>query len=118
MFAMDDDHDHDPDAHGGPPFELVEKAKQATSDIDDGARKIGLYLQDSHLAVDPREPTKMVIVAQFLVGDVAFSDRVQNPVADEDLDQVKALESDLKKQEFEELRERLQQEHGGDDGAD
>lgn len=115
MFAMSDPDDHHHDQPPQPSFELIEGTKKAVGEMEDAARKLGLYLQDHQLAMDPRDPTKMIIIGQFLIGDVAWSDRVQNPQVDAETDQIKTMESDLAKQEFVELRERLERRARGEE---
>lgn len=47
-------------------------------DIEEALRPLGMYLEGLQLILSNSGP---VVVAQVMLGDVAFSDRVQNPAA-------------------------------------
>ena len=70
---------------GLPPEIPEEKFESLVDKLADDSRKIGLYVNGVALNVDEDDtPDKMhMLVMQFVIGDVAFSDRVQDPEADE-----------------------------------
>jgi hypothetical protein len=85
--------------------------------LEAGARKIGLYVRDfgiaTHNPADPDSPP--VAIAAFLVGDVALSDRVQDPGKEDINKEVHRMGTQLQQEEFETLRERLRKEAEGED---
>lgn len=95
---------HDPDAEFDPA--RLEAARTATSVLEDEARKVGLYAQNVRMAVT-EGAEHMVLIADFLIGDVAWSDRVQNPDMDETKDEFSKIESELTKDRFVELQEEM-----------
>jgi hypothetical protein len=53
-----------------------------TEEFEAEARKLGLYLMNSdakRTQLDPHSPPRPVVAMVFLIGDEAFSDRVQHP---------------------------------------
>lgn len=55
---------------------------QWMDDMEGEARKLGLYAmraEGERRQLDPHSPPRVVVAMVFLVGDEAFSDRVQNP---------------------------------------
>jgi hypothetical protein len=83
QFDHDDD-GHDHDGHGHPDMSKYQELFRERADqVENAARKVGLYLQDAGMTMAP-VPTdtgfemQAVMVANFQVGDQAWSDRVQN----------------------------------------
>lgn len=94
---------------------LRERADQ----LEVATRKIGLYAQNLQIgaAADPLtgEPINGVILGSFLIGDLAYSDRVQNPQAEGDADTLAAIETGLMRDRVRDLRDRMIKRKGGDD---
>lgn len=114
-----------------PWIKILEKYQ---GDIESACRKIGLYVMDVGLAPNPHQghsmdPLPPVMVVNFTIGDIAFSDRVQNPVEGRMDAEFKTIENQMAKQNFEELRDKLAKaleegrdpletdDEGGDDAA-
>lgn len=80
--------------------------------LEEAARKIGLYIRDFGIGTahpgDPDAPP--VAIAAFLIGDVALSDRVQDPVKEEINKEVHRMGTQFEQEEFEALRDRLARE--------
>jgi len=70
---------------GLPPEIPEEKFEALVDKFADESRKIGLYVNGVALNVDEDDipDKKHMLVMQFVIGDVAFSDRIQDPEADE-----------------------------------
>lgn len=88
-----------------PGFSSDERIPQALEQLEKIARGLGLYVDQVNLGVvGDRE----LIAVEFLIGDLAFSDVVQNPMQ-EDVDQAVALMSaQMHADEGLELRARIQ----------
>lgn len=89
----------------------AEKFREKVEELQDGARKIGLYLEDAGVVPGPDDafdkPT-MVLVCNFNVGDQAWSTRVQEGADFEKMEtNVKQLEREMDQSEFDALRDRL-----------
>lgn len=54
-----------------------DRLQAATAVLDDGLRRIGLYVDDTQVIEGPRGET--VLYMEVLMGDVAFAKRVQDP---------------------------------------
>lgn len=105
------DHDHDPKDE--------ELYRHLAEQLEEGARKIGLYVRDFGVGtanpLDPDAPP--VAVASFLIGDIALSDRIQDPEKENINKEVHRMGTQLEVEEFEALRERLAKEANAE-GAD
>lgn len=86
-------------------FEL--KAKAALDELEDDARKIGLYVDSAHVMPDPQGSGEMVFMVDFMLGDVAFSDRVQNPEQYGSDQILRGMEAGMQRSDFEETREKM-----------
>lgn len=84
-------------------FEI--QAKAAFEKIEDKARQLGLYSDQVHAMMTP--DGQMVLVVQFLLGDIAFSDRVQNPQKHQTTRMVDDMEKSMQTDTFLEERERI-----------
>lgn len=89
------------------PPERIEAAQNAASLLEDGARKVGLYAQQVRLGAN-EDGSRMVLMADFLIGDVAWSDRIQHPERYDDTTTFKQIERDLMTDKFTELRDEMQ----------
>lgn len=81
-------------------------------EIESALRKIGIYVTDIGLAPHPQqrhaqEQLDPVFVINTTIGDVAFSDRVQNPVEGRMEVEFKKIENQMSRQQFEDLQERM-----------
>lgn len=94
-----------------------EEAQRLIEDLENASRKLGLYADQivvgvpslpGHVPGDPDEEEKVVVVANFTIGDVAWSDRVQNPQADETDMEFRKMAVDLEKDQFEAKRAEIE----------
>jgi hypothetical protein len=128
---MSDIHDHDDDhEHDFVPDEVVLEehgrilGEQKLPLIEEAARKIGLYVDASQVTVLPTPfGAQAALVVDFLVGDIAFSKRVQDPDTDSFDRQFKELEVSMQDDEFLEARAQIQRNvaagrHPLDDGEE
>ncbi len=73
----------EPPEEGGIPEEFregLDALHERSSDIDDIARNLGLYINETNLVVvGMQDGPKAAMVLDMTIGDVAFSPRVQNP---------------------------------------
>lgn len=61
-----------------------ERHRKCISDLETAARKIGLYLDQAAIAATPdtepgAEPTRLMVMVGFTIGDLAWSARTQDP---------------------------------------
>lgn len=104
-----DGDDSDDDGYEGISFEDKEAAKAVMEKIEAATRKLGLYVQTTDLVLIAEhggEP-RLGIAASFLIGDLAWTDRVQDPEADETADEIASMETHLTREKAQELRDRL-----------
>jgi hypothetical protein len=98
---------------GDNPDKWIKMVEECGPKFETVLRKLGIYVVDMGLAPDPRQafsqdPLAPVLVINGTIGDVAFSERVQHPV-EERLDvEFKKLDNQMSKQEFEDLREKIE----------
>lgn len=82
-------------------------------EFEDKARPLGLYLEGHpQVALVPQPPhgqPEIALVANFQIGRVAFSDRVQNPPKAEVDDTVRKMDITLKDDQFLDERQRIQE---------
>ena len=109
----------------GTPVDLEAKSRELLDALEDRARKLGLYMEQSGVVPPPDfdgegTPEYLIVAADFMIGDVAWSARVQDPeqhAIDKDF---KGLQDDLEHSSFDEMRERLEQQkrrlEGGGEG--
>lgn len=90
--------------------------REKVDQVENTARKIGLYIQDAGLVIpkgrDPMHPEieegTPVMVATFSVGDIAFSDRVLNPEQDSVEKEFRKLSLQAEQEKFDDLRSDLE----------
>ncbi len=90
--------------------EALDALHERTDEIDDVARGLGLYIDQSNLVVvgTPRG-MKAAMALDVVIGDVAFSPRVQNP-QDYDIDKSFAqMQVNMADDDFLDSRTRIQQ---------
>lgn len=86
-------------------FEL--KAKAAFEQIEDKARQMGLYYDSARAVMLP--DGELVLMVDFILGDVAFSDRVQNPQRYSTDTLLRTMEKGQQDDDFLNERERIKQ---------
>lgn len=101
MSDMADGFQPDPD--------VEEQIRSVMLQLGESARSCGLYLESAaaHVAGPDEAPRPILIVGQFAVGDLAFTDRVLDPPSEEDKKVVRTMEVDHQLDEFNETRRRL-----------
>lgn len=93
-----------------------EDAQRLMEELENAARKLGLYAENLAIGVPSGGPyasllgdgEKVVVVAQFTVGDIAWSDRVQNPQQEDADMEFRKMAVDLEKDAFEAKRAELE----------
>lgn len=97
------------------PEKILEKYQELfrskIEEVEDGARKVGLYMREGGMTLGPDFETQSlqpVMVLNFSVGDVAWSDRVQNPAQDTTESEFKKMAVQMEKDKFEEMREEME----------
>ncbi len=92
--------------------EVVAVAMQSA---EDAGRRVGLHLEQSTVAT-PAEPDEtggpVLIVANFRVGDLAFTDRVLRPEVEETNKAVRVMEVDADLDELADFRRKLAEGKG------
>jgi hypothetical protein len=73
-------------------------------EFEDAARRTGLYLQESAIIEKDGEA---VMVARLLLGEVAFTKRIQDPDADGIDRELEQIEVHVQDEEFDDARERM-----------
>ena len=78
------------------------------------AMRLGLHQQGYRLGVGTQVngAPALVVIADFLPGDLAFSDATLNPEKNDVDVEFRAIERDLKRDDFEAYRRELAREHG------
>lgn len=79
--------------------------------VEDVARKMGLYVRDAGMTVMPDFASggpRKAFVANFTVGDVAWSDRVQNPAQDATESEFRQLAAQAEREKFEEMKAEME----------
>lgn len=108
---MNDEMEHQPDDAEN------ELYREVMSKVEIAGREVGLYLDKVHIGVHmpdtettgPYEPGQdFLVMAEFKVGDLAFSPRVLNPASENTNTVVRGMDVDIHKETVEEVRKRLQ----------
>lgn len=86
------------------PIPPNEDAAAARDALDETAEKLGLYM-DRAWFLDT--PAGTVIVADFMIGDLAWSQRVQNPDLDEADTAFEQMIADTAREGFDDLAEQI-----------
>jgi len=84
------------------------KLMEKISELEDVARKLGLYLEQSAIVVGdgPNGPTP-VLMANMVVGKVAFSERIQKPEEDDFANKLREIEIGMADEEAMRIREQM-----------
>ncbi len=88
-----------------------ERFREVISRVEQAGREVGLYLEKAHVGVpqgeELTETTILFVMAEFQVGDLAFSSRVLDPASETTNTVVRGMEVDYEKEAFEAARKRL-----------
>lgn len=104
---MSDPFEPDPD---------VEAAiRSAVDRLGAGGQRCGLHLNSVRVAVPEDVPGPALVIADFAVGELAFTDRVLNPSGEEDNKTVRKMQVDLDLDQWMEARRRLERLGDPDD---
>lgn len=99
-----------------PSDEENERFREAISRVEVAGREVGLYLDKAHVGVHPTmqdDPDPhFLVMAEFNVGDLAFSPRVLDPATENTSQVVRGMDVDMQKAEVEEVRKRLMEGKG------
>lgn len=105
---MDIHDDHDDDSNGEHPMaKYHELFTEKAEGLEEAGRKVGLYVRDVSIAMAPSHPgadPAPVMVANFTIGDVAWSDRIQNYDQYTTEGEFRKLAVQMDKEKFEEMR--------------
>lgn len=82
-----------------PQIDTVELGIRADK-LEDALKTIGLYMQGWEPAPMLSPSGKPIMVVNCMIGDIAFSDRVQNPDKVKDDKQITAMDLGLRKEEL------------------
>lgn len=107
--GMDDPQPFEPDP------QMEDAVRTAVERLGERARRCGLHLGSVRVAMPPADGPALVI-ADFSVGDLAFSQRVLDPSGEEDNKTVRAMEVDADLDEWNAARERLRERLANTDG--
>jgi hypothetical protein len=102
----------EPEGSGDEEFDLLTRA---IPEMEDAARKIGLYMEQAvpmQVPLPPYGEPQLAVVAHFTIGEVAFSDRVQQPEVDQLERQFAEIEAGAAADEFLDIRNRLARSKG------
>jgi hypothetical protein len=88
--------------------------EQAGEALDDLARQLGMYVE--HYNWIPTPDGQEALVVDFVLGDIAFSDRIQNPQKYSTDDAIRRIAKQLEADTFLDERTRLKEvlAQGGD----
>lgn len=117
---FDGESEDDPDENPLVTSEMLHEASEKAEELGRKAQKFGLYQNHFDLAISADPETGdpiIVIMTNFFPGDVAWSDRVQNPETNDVNKEFRAIQSELEQDDFEAYRARLEQRlQGGEEG--
>jgi hypothetical protein len=115
MVGVSDQLDPDDDPLHGLSRETLDSAREAAEKLGELAHGLGLHIQQTDFGVtEGPDGPQVVVAANFLIGELAWSDRVQNPEAEVDTDVLADLETQIMRDKAAELRERMRRKPEGD----
>lgn len=86
----------------------AERLLEAGETVADKAERLGLYIEGSQIVpMDTPMGPQPGLVCIFKVGDVAFTDRVQQPEQNESDDQLRVMQQQMAETDYEETKERI-----------
>jgi hypothetical protein len=94
------------EAEPEPDPRMEEAVRTAVDRLGDGARRCGLYLGTVRVSL-PSASGPSLVLADFSVGDLAFSQRVLDPDGEEDNKTVRTMEVDADLDQWNAARQRL-----------
>lgn len=89
---------------------VQEFLKKTMESLEQAARKIGLYVESAGTGVVPGQDVNLLVVT-FTLGEVAFSDRVQNPDKDAAESEFRTMAVQTEEEIFNQLQEDLRKKH-------
>lgn len=85
-----------------------ESHRKLVEDLENETRKIGLYMDYARVMPGDEEGTKLMVHTSFLVGDIAWSTRVQDPDQHEIDKQFQSVTDGLEDEQLNEVRRKLE----------
>jgi hypothetical protein len=82
----------------------AERLMEKLPELEERARRVGLYLEGSAVVQSQGRP---LLVTRMLLGDVAFTKRVQNPDADDVDRELEEMTARIQDDEFLDARQRI-----------
>lgn len=106
--------------------EFQARAALLNQQLLEATQPMGLYLRNTYMTPESEGSTRVLVYVEFVLGDVAFTDRVQNPekARQDDETRLALAEAELVDLDAEVMRDRWEQwskrEHlkGGGDADD
>ena len=104
----------------GTPQKLMEKMR----DLEEAARKVGLYLDRAAvIVVETHQGPQPALVANFAINKVAFTQRIQKPEDDDFAQRFRAIEAEMSTQAAKDAKAQMKKNieagrHPLDDGDD
>lgn len=110
------EHDHneheDDDDKPSPEDVYGEIFREKADELEPVARRVGLYMRDAGLAMNPIPNDDgthgAAMIVNMTVGDAAWSDRVQNPEQDSTEAEFRKMAVEMEKDKFEETKAELE----------
>ena len=91
-----------------PDPEVEAAIRSAVDRLGAGGQRCGLHLNSVRVAVPEDVPGPALVIADFAVGELAFTDRVLNPSGEEDKKAVRKMQVDFDLDQWLEARKRLE----------
>lgn len=93
-------------------MDLEAKSRELLDALEDKARQIGLYLEQGGVVPPPGfegdgTPPVLAVVCDFVIGDVAWSKRVQDPEQHAFDKDFKAIQDDVEQDDLSAMEQRL-----------
>jgi hypothetical protein len=94
-----------------PTEEDLAEAREKAEQLSVAAQKLGLYAQGYEIGTASNEDDelRMVLVVQFIAGEITWTDRVLNPENADINDEFISMKTELENESFEEYRAGLAQ---------
>lgn len=99
----------------GPQFE--ENYRRLVEQIEENTRRLGLYLNAASVVPDQERPGRVMVMARFDIGDLAWTHKVIAPELAEIDDTVREMEDGITQAQIEEIRQERLRRKGKADGA-
>ena len=95
------------DVHENPDPDLEALIRAAVGRLGESGQRCGLYMGAVRVAVPEDGPGPALVIADFAVGELAFTERVLNPAGEEDRKTLRGMDVDLDLDRFLEARRRM-----------